>query len=323
MPSTVHVGPADHEVDVDRRTRSTRSRSASSLDGERVGRGRARCGWRRSRRAACRRRRCPARRSGPRRRPARPRRGGGALVAAAWRAQRLRAARRRRCRPRGRPRSAPSARATTVPPSTSGLVARTSPSTRVGSGVVKTSSVGRFGMCSMPSTVEKRAAIQRELGQQADGQVGARALVVQRVEAARGEPLGHGDELVRARAPGGDRVLLVEPADVHDLLPELGQRRRRARGRGARASAQAGGRAGPIVQLIVRSLTTSPASFTRGSRSRPARAGRGRRAGPGATGAGRGRCARARWRPSARIRSPYQAARSRACPRRRARSARA
>ena len=43
--------------------------------------------------------------------------------------------------------------------STSGLLeALTTPSTRDGSGEVKTSSVGRFGMCGMPSAVEKRAA---------------------------------------------------------------------------------------------------------------------------------------------------------------------
>ena len=48
---------------------------------------------------------------------------------------------------------------TTVPSiSTSGLLDATTPSTRDGSGEVKTSSVGRLGMCGMPSAVEKRAA---------------------------------------------------------------------------------------------------------------------------------------------------------------------
>ena len=50
---------------------------------------------------------------------------------------------------------------TTVPSiSTSGFDDATTPSTRDGSGEVKTSSVGRFGMCGMPSAVEKRAACQ-------------------------------------------------------------------------------------------------------------------------------------------------------------------
>ena len=54
---------------------------------------------------------------------------------------------------------------TTVPSmSTSGLVDVTIPAVRSGSGVVNTSSVGRFGMCSIPSTVWKRAARQPEDG---------------------------------------------------------------------------------------------------------------------------------------------------------------
>ena len=54
---------------------------------------------------------------------------------------------------------------TTVPSiSTSGLVDVTVPSVRSGSGVVKISSVGRLGMCSIPSTVWKRAARQPDEG---------------------------------------------------------------------------------------------------------------------------------------------------------------
>ena len=48
--------------------------------------------------------------------------------------------------------------------STSGLVELTVPSTRAGSGEVKTSSVGMFGMCTSPSARSKRAAAQRALG---------------------------------------------------------------------------------------------------------------------------------------------------------------
>ena len=79
-------------------------------------------------------------------------------------------------------------------------------------------------MCWMPSAVLKRAACHARARQQADGHVGARALVVQRVEAALGERLGDRDEPVGAGAPGGDGVLLVEAQHVQELLLELGQR---------------------------------------------------------------------------------------------------
>ena len=80
-------------------------------------------------------------------------------------------------------------------------------------------------MCGMPSAVAKRAACHVAPWKQADGQVRARAVVVERVEAALGELAGDLDEPVGARAPGGDRVLLVQPQDVQELLLELGQRR--------------------------------------------------------------------------------------------------
>ena len=44
------------------------------------------------------------------------------------------------------------------PPTTSGLVERTTPSVRCGSGQLKTSSDGRLGMCTRPSTVVKSPA---------------------------------------------------------------------------------------------------------------------------------------------------------------------
>ena len=47
---------------------------------------------------------------------------------------------------------------TTVPSTSSGFVAVTTPSVRVGSGVVKTSSVGRFGLKTTPSTVVEPGA---------------------------------------------------------------------------------------------------------------------------------------------------------------------
>src|SRR5512142_1816577 len=77
--------------------------------------------------------------------------------------------------------------------SASGFVAVTWPSVRAGSGVVKTSSVGRFGMWRMPSTVETSV-----------GQL-------------RGVPLQRRHPLL----PGRDGIVLVEPEHVLELLPEL------------------------------------------------------------------------------------------------------
>ena len=60
-------------------------------------------------------------------------------------------------RPSSKRSSPPS---TTDPYQWRGAVSRTVPSVRPRSGVVNTSSVGRFGRCSMPSTVRSSAAIQ-------------------------------------------------------------------------------------------------------------------------------------------------------------------
>ena len=157
-------------------------------------------------------------------------------------------------------------------------------------------------MCSMPSTVWKRAARQPDDGQQADGEVGARALVVQRVEPPLGQALGAGHEHVGARAPRGDRVLLVEPQDVQQLPLEPLQRLRRRRS-GNTSSAQTGVGHGQIVQFVVRSLTTLMPSLTAGSRSLPRRTGSRSDISPGALGPDSATRA-ARWSPSATTRSP-------------------
>ncbi len=126
------------------------------------------------------------------------------------------------CSSATRPPSKRTTRSRTTVPScrTSGLVEVTVPSVRAGSGVVNTSSVGRFGMCSIPSTVSKRAACQADEPQQPDRQVGAGALVVERVEALRREALGAAHERVGPCPPRGDRVVLVEPQDVQQLVLE-------------------------------------------------------------------------------------------------------
>ena len=69
-----------------------------------------------------------------------------------------------------------------MPASASGRVERTVPSVRRQSGAVKTSSVGRFATWKMPSTVSPPPPIQRAPGQEADRQVGAGPVEVDRVE---------------------------------------------------------------------------------------------------------------------------------------------
>ena len=120
--------------------------------------------------------------------------------------------------------------------------------------------------------------------QQPDGQVGARTLVVQRVEAAlrsgarrsrRGSP--------RARArprPGpprrGGRRASGGPRAARGHPPS---------GRSGKTSFAHGSVGqGAIVQFVVRSLTTLPASLSEGKRSRPTRAGSRSSIRPGAVG---------------------------------------
>ena len=76
------------------------------------------------------------------------------------------------------------------PPTSSGFVEATKPSVRSGSGVVYSSSVGRFGMCLMPVRGGRGAALLRKAraGEEADGQVGARADEMQGVETELVEP---------------------------------------------------------------------------------------------------------------------------------------
>ena len=61
--------------------------------------------------------------------------------------------------------------------------------------------------------------------QEADAQVGARPLEVQRVEAQLAEPLADAGEHVLALPPRRDGIGLVEPAHVQDLRPQPLERR--------------------------------------------------------------------------------------------------
>ena len=155
-----------------------------------------------------------------------------------------------------------------------------------------------------------------------DGEVGARAVQAESVEAAIRQTLGVRLELGRARDPGLGRIVRVEPADVRDVLPEL-----LVRGLllelGVDELRPRGGRHGNDVQLVVMRLTTSPVSGRYGRRSRPC----ARRVEPRERAwrvrTRRGRCAR-RARRRGRGGAPASTeGRSRACPLPRAGSARA
>ena len=307
MPVTVHLGRADHEVDVDlalvRRARGRSRRSGTGSPG------RARCGWPRSRRAACRRRRCRARRCGPRASTSATSPSRAApLVVLDDRAHRRPARCRRRSAPRGRPRSARAGRARRSRRSARAASSTvTCPSARSGSGVVKTSSVGRFGMCSMPPTVSKRAACQRGAGQQPDRQVGAGTLVVQRVEARARSAAAAAPTSVSARSR---HAAIGSASSSRSTCTQLALEPLSAsaadRGPGRRASAQAGVGHGhdrpvgrPLVDDLARLLARPAAGPGRRARDR------GRRAGPGADGPDSAIRA-ARCSPSASTRSPYQ-----------------
>ena len=206
--------------------------------------GRARCGWRRSRRAACRRRRCRAGRCGPRRRRARPRR----------------AARRPR---RGDDRAQDVLGGVRV--DLDGAAALEADAQvahdragdqheRLGRGHVAVGALrirGREDLLGREvghvlDSVDglEAGGLPGRAGQQPDRQVRARTLVVQGVETASVSSAA-ADERVGSLAPGGDRVVLVEPQHVDDLLAQPVERLLAGQVRGARARpTRAWGRAG-------------------------------------------------------------------------------
>ena len=180
------------------------------------------------------------------------------------------------------------------PPSTSGFVARTTPSARIGSGALKTSSDGRFGRCD--------DAVDRL---EARGQEASRSAAARRCRSVPGPTkrsaskwrsvtrAGGADERVGALAPRGDRVV---------------RRRGGRRGRSASQScahAASGSRSGctscahgrrrarhrrPVRRALVDDLA-GLAHRRAAGRGRPA-PGRGRRTARGAPGrSGRSRAA--------------------------------
>ena len=160
-------------------------------------------------------------------------------------------------------------------------------------------------MCSMPSAVEKRAAIQLDVGssptrRSVPGPVKCRAS--KRRSVSRSAAPTSVSARSRHVATGSS---LVEPQDVQDLLPQALERLGLRPRSGKTSCAQAGVGHGTAVQFVVRSLTTFAASLRNGSWSRPARAGIEVVEQPRRDRAGQPDARRAR-SPSARSRSPYQ-----------------
>ena len=101
-------------------------------------------------------------------------------------------------------------------------MAETTPSVRSGSGR-RVDLLGR-DVRHVPHAGARvrRAALLREAraGEEPDGEVGAGAGEVERVEVERVEPARHLPDLVDPLRPGSGRVRLVQPADVDDVPPE-------------------------------------------------------------------------------------------------------
>ena len=159
-------------------------------------------------------------------------------------------------------------------------------------------------MCSMPSAVENRAAIQLDVGssptrRSVPGPVKCRASK-RRLVSRSAAPTS-----VSARS----RHLATGSSSSSRMTWRISRHRRSSASASPRSGktscAQAGVGHGIAVQFVVRSLTTFAASLRNGSWSRPARAGSRSFSSPGATGPVRPiRAARAS--PSASSRSPYQ-----------------
>ena len=84
----------------------------------------------------------------------------------------------------------------------------------VGSGVVKTSSVGRFGRWRRPARVAKSPAHQLLVGKQADRELGAGPAQLDRVEAPLGQRRRRALQRVMRSSQAAVGVRLVEPQHV-------------------------------------------------------------------------------------------------------------
>jgi len=76
----------------------------------------------------------------------------------------------------------------------------------------------------MPSTVSSPPPFQCDVGKSPHREIGSGSLEVDGVEAPLPEPARDTLQHLAPLLPGGDRIVLVEAADVDDLLPELAER---------------------------------------------------------------------------------------------------
>ena len=120
-----------------------------------------------------------------------------------------------------RPPSKRSSRSRTrVPWSMNSFVARTVPSARRRSGVVKTSSVGMLGTCGRPNDVSMRAHRPARARQQPELEVGAGPVEADAVEATLGRAPRAPLQLRHVRLPGRDGVGLVQADGLRHCPPQ-------------------------------------------------------------------------------------------------------
>ena len=132
----------------------------------------------------------------------------------------------------------------------------------------------------------RRAALELRGGEEADREVRARPLEVERVEPPLGQPAGGSGERGEALVPRRGRIGLVEPAHVRDLLPEPRRARRRRRARDAPPPPRRASGTGTTVQFVVRALITGSSPSERASGPCRRAPGRGRPARPAARSGG-------------------------------------
>ena len=139
-------------------------------------------------------------------------------------------------------------------------------------------------MCTSPSARAKRAACQRvrRAAARRSGRCPGPRSAGRRSGARSGaRRWRRGSRRASARRR---RVVLVEAADVQQAATSSCASASSGSRSGKTSCAHAGVGQGAIVQFVVRSLTTWPASLSAGKRSRPTRAGSRSSSRPGATG---------------------------------------
>ena len=173
---------------------------------------------------------------------------------------------------------------TSEPPTSSGLVAATMPSVRSGSGVVKSSSVGRFGTCWMPFRVVARppSFAKRELGSRPT------------VRSVPGPTKRRVSRSSSSRRDAASQISLIRRCHA-STGSGSSSRQTCSRSRHSASTAAVGSSSGKtlwahasvgngeMVQAMDRSSTVLKISGTLGSRSRAARTGSSPASSPGGT----------------------------------------